>query len=168
MGKRGLFLDWGGTLVLTRDNRTVLDEDGHPVLMPHVPERLAAVRPQFDRCFIVSNQGRIGRGEITETEVIERFGWLNRLLGAPFTDWRLCPHQASGGCHCRKPRPGMFLDLATAWNLDLDRSLHVGDSPSDRDAAAAAGIRTFHWARDFFGWERDPRAGAGDGDRPSP
>jgi D-glycero-D-manno-heptose 1,7-bisphosphate phosphatase len=153
MGGRGLFLDWGGTLVLTRDNRTVLDADSYLVLMPHVPERLAAARPEFDGCFIVSNQGRIGRGEITEVEVIERFRWLNERLGTPFTDWRLCPHQPEGGCPCRKPQPGMFLDLAAVWNLDLDRSIHVGDSPSDRDAAAAAGIRTFRWAHDFFGWE---------------
>ena len=162
MGNRALFLDWGGTLVLTRDNRTVLDEDGHPVLMPHVPERLAAVRSRFDACFIVSNQGRIEREEITEAEVIARFRWLNSRLGAPFTDWRLCPHQAGGACLCRKPRPGMFLDLAAAWGLDLDRSIHVGDSPSDREAAAAAGIQTFHWAHDFFGWKSSARTVTGD------
>jgi histidinol phosphatase-like enzyme len=49
-------------------------------------------------------------------------------------------------------RPGMFLDLARAWNLDLAGSTHVGDSPKDRDAALAAGVGTFVWARDFFAW----------------
>jgi histidinol phosphatase-like enzyme len=44
----------------------------------------------------------------------------------------------------------MFLDLAATWNLDLARSVHVGDSPRDRDGAAAAGIGDFRWARDFF------------------
>ncbi len=73
----------------------------------------------------MSNQGRIGRGEITEAAVLERFRWLNRRLGAPFTDWRLCPHQAGEGCRCRKPQPGMFLELAAAWDLDLERSIHV-------------------------------------------
>jgi len=39
------------------------------------------------------------------------------------------------------------------------RSTHVGDSEKDRDAAAAAGVGTFVWARDFFGWDpRGPRA----------
>jgi HAD superfamily hydrolase (TIGR01662 family) len=149
---RALFLDWGGTLVLTRDNRTVLDADGHPVLMPRVPETLARVRADFDARFIVSNQGRIARGEITEAEVLQRFRWVNQRLGEPFTDWRLCPHPDGHGCACRKPRPAMFLDLAAAWDLDLARSVHVGDSPSDRDGAAAAGIADFRWARDFFGW----------------
>ena len=46
----------------------------------------------------------------------------------------------------------MFLDLASAWALDLSGSTHVGDSDKDREAARAAGIGTFVWAKDFFGW----------------
>ena len=84
--ERALFLDFGGTLVLARDGRTVVDGDGNPLLMPHVPEVLARMRPRFDTCFIVSNQARIGRGEITEAEVRRRFEWLNERLGRPFTD----------------------------------------------------------------------------------
>jgi histidinol-phosphate phosphatase family protein len=151
-GTRALFLDWGGTLALTRDNRTVLDASGRPLLMPNVVERLARERPGYDACFIVSNQARISRGEISEAEVHRRFDWVNEQLGRPFADWRLCPHDDEHGCRCRKPQPGMFLDLARAWGVDLRASTHVGDSPKDRDAAAAAGIGTFVWAKDFFGW----------------
>jgi D-glycero-D-manno-heptose 1,7-bisphosphate phosphatase len=150
--KRALFLDWGGTLAVTRDNRTIVDANGHPRLAPNVAERLARERSAYDACFIVSNQARIGRGEISEAEVVRRFQWADAQLGRPFTDWRLCPHGDDDGCPCRKPLPGMFLDLARAWDLDLPRSTHVGDSPKDRDAAAAAGIGTFVWAKDFFGW----------------
>jgi histidinol-phosphate phosphatase family protein len=149
---RALFLDWGGTLALTRDNRTVVDADGRPQLMPHVAERLADARPRFGACFIVSNQARISRGEISEAEVRRRFGWANERLGRPFADWRLCPHGEEHGCACRKPKPGMFLDLALAWDVDLAASTHVGNSAKDRDAAIAAGVGTFVWARDFFGW----------------
>jgi D-glycero-D-manno-heptose 1,7-bisphosphate phosphatase len=150
--RRALFLDWGGTLAVTRDNRTVVDRDGQPRLAPNVAETLARERPRFDACFIVSNQARISRGEISEAEVLRRFGWANQRLGHPFTDWRLCPHGDEHGCECRKPRPGMFVDLARAWDLDLTGSTHVGDSGKDRDAAVAAGIGTFVWAKDFFGW----------------
>jgi histidinol-phosphate phosphatase family protein len=149
---RALFLDWGGTLVQTRDNRTVLDAEGRPILMPNVPERLARARPAFGAFFIVSNQARILRGEISEAEVVRRFGWANERLGRPFTDWRFCPHGDEHGCACRKPRPGMFLDLARAWHVDLAASTHVGDADKDREAARAAGVGTFVWARDFFGW----------------
>jgi D-glycero-D-manno-heptose 1,7-bisphosphate phosphatase len=151
-GKRALFLDWGGTLALTKDNRTVVDAAGHPVLMRNVAATLARERPHFDLCFIVSNQGRISRGEISAAEVVRRFAWANTQLGGPFTDWRLCPHGDEHGCDCRKPNPGMFLELAGAHDVALPASVHVGDSAKDRDAAARAGVGSFVWARDFFGW----------------
>jgi len=150
--KRALFLDWGGTLAVTRDNRTVVDSNGQPRLAANVAETLARERSRFDACFIVSNQARVSRGEISEAEVLRRFGWANERLGHPFTDWRLCPHDDEHGCQCRKPRPGMFLDLARSWDLDLAGSTHVGDSGKDRDAASAAGVGTFVWAKDFFAW----------------
>jgi FMN phosphatase YigB (HAD superfamily) len=46
----------------------------------------------------------------------------------------------------------MFLELATAHGIALVESTHVGDSDKDRDAAAAAGIRDFRRAADFFAW----------------
>lgn len=150
--KRALFLDWGGTLALARDNRTVVDAAGHPVLMPNVAETLARERPRYDACFIVSNQARIGRGEISDAEVARRFRWANERLGSPFTDWRLCPHGDEDACACRKPKPAMFLDLARSYGIDLAASTHVGDSTKDREAAERAGIGHFAWAKEFFGW----------------
>jgi D-glycero-D-manno-heptose 1,7-bisphosphate phosphatase len=151
--KRALFLDWGGTLVLTERSRTVVDAAGHPVLTPNVVATLDRERPRFDVCFIVSNQARISTGEISDAEVIRRFAWANEQLGGPFTGWRLCPHTDSDDCRCRKPRPGMFLELAGLHDVNLGASTHVGDSEKDRDAARDAGVGTFVWARDFFGWE---------------
>lgn len=151
-GARALFLDWGGTLARTRDNRTVVDAEGRPLLQPNVPETLARVRGDYDACFIVSNQARVSKGEITEAEVLGRFAWADRRLGRPFTAWLICPHDDAHGCACRKPRPGMFLELAARHGLDLGASTHVGDSEKDRDAARAAGVGRFFWAREFFGW----------------
>jgi D-glycero-D-manno-heptose 1,7-bisphosphate phosphatase len=151
-GRRALFLDWGGTLAQTRDNRTLVDAEGHPVLQPHVPETLARVRGDYDACFIVSNQARVKKGEITEAEVVRRFAWAHERLGRPFTGWLICPHDDADRCACRKPQPGMFLELAARHAVDLGASTHVGDSDKDRDAARAAGIAHFVWSRDFFGW----------------
>jgi histidinol-phosphate phosphatase family protein len=147
--RRALFLDWGGTLVVTRENRTLVDLDGNPLLAPHVADTLIRVRPHFDLAFIVSNQARIGRGEISEEEVLRRFTWANGHLGKPFDDWRICPHGDADACACRKPRPGMFLDLAATHDVDFEVSLHVGDSQKDREAARAVGL-PFAWAHDFF------------------
>lgn len=151
-GARALFLDWGGTLARTRDHRTIVDVEGRPLLQPNVPETLARVRGDYDACFIVSNQARVSKGEITEAEVLGRFAWADQQLGRPFTAWLICPHDDAHGCACRKPRPGMFLELATRHGLDLGASTHVGDSEKDHDAARAAGVGRFVWAHEFFGW----------------
>jgi HAD superfamily hydrolase (TIGR01662 family) len=99
-----------------------------------------------------ANQARVSKGEISEAEVLRRFAWANERLGRPFTAWLLCPHDDADGCACRKPKPGMFLDLAARHHLDLAASTHVGDSEKDRDAARAAGVGEFVWAREFFRW----------------
>jgi HAD-hyrolase-like protein len=56
----------------------------------------------------------------------------------------------AAGCDCRKPKPGMFRELARLYDVALSASTHVGDSGKDRDAAMAAGVGTFVWARDFL------------------
>lgn len=77
-GRRALFLDWGGTLALAREQRTV---EGNPVFMPNVESTLARVGPGFERCFIVSDQARVGKDEITEAEVVRRFAWAKDFFG---------------------------------------------------------------------------------------
>ncbi|HEV8261246.1 MAG TPA: HAD hydrolase-like protein, partial [Burkholderiales bacterium] len=52
-----------------------------------------------------------------------------------------CPHAAEADCDCRKPRPGMFLDIAQRFNVDLAGVPSVGDSLRDLQAAAAAGAQ---------------------------
>src|SRR2546422_8928184 len=99
--KRALFLDWGGTLARTENNRTVVDTADHPVLMPNVGATLARERPRFDACFIVSNQARVSKGEISAAEVLRRFSWANEGLGSAFTHDRPVPPAEPDGCDCR-------------------------------------------------------------------
>jgi len=122
------------------------------MLTPNVAATMARVRADYNACFIASNQPRISLGEITEAEVLRRFAWANERLAGAFTDWRLCPHTDAERCLCRKPKPGMFLELAAQYGIDLTDSTSVGDTDRDRLAAAAAGIGKFTWASDFFGW----------------
>src|SRR3989442_16034255 len=110
--KRALFLDWGGTLALTENNRTVVDTAGHPVLMPNVGATLARERPRFDACFIVSNQARVSKGEISAAEVLRRFARANERLGGPFTHYPPFPPPDADGCDRPKPPPRRFLALA--------------------------------------------------------
>jgi D-glycero-D-manno-heptose 1,7-bisphosphate phosphatase len=55
---------------------------------------------------------------------------------------RTCDHDDADRCHCRKPLPGMLLDAARAWGIDLASSVMVGDRAKDILAGRAAGCAT--------------------------
>jgi D-glycero-D-manno-heptose 1,7-bisphosphate phosphatase len=52
-----------------------------------------------------------------------------------------CPHAADAGCACRKPRPGMLLEIAERFNVALGGVPVIGDSLRDLQAASEAGAR---------------------------
>lgn len=60
----------------------------------------------------------------------------------PLDDIFVCMHGRDGGCECKKPKPGMLLQAAEKWNIDLRSSFVVGDMASDVCAGKTAGCRT--------------------------
>jgi len=53
-----------------------------------------------------------------------------------------CPHEKWPACSCRKPAPGMLLDAARKYQLDLAASWMIGDSEVDVEAGRNAGCKT--------------------------
>ncbi len=100
--------------------------------------------------FIVTNQAGIARGLYDEEAVVRLHNWMKeefRARGAYIDDCCYCPHHPSSGsglyrrsCDCRKPAPGMLLELARKWRVDLAHSLLVGDRDTDIKAAHNAGV----------------------------
>lgn len=101
---------------------------------------------------IASNQDHVGYGLI-ESDVAHRL--LRELIHAASNgvvrdaEIRFCPHRLDEPCNCRKPAPGMLLDIMRARGISALDTLFVGDSHVDQEAARAAGVR-FVWAGDFF------------------
>jgi histidinol-phosphate phosphatase family protein len=50
-----------------------------------------------------------------------------------------CPHDWDAGCECRKPKPGLLFQAQRELNLDLSRTIFIGDDERDEQAADAAG-----------------------------
>ena len=93
---------------------------------------------------VVSNQSGVEKGlvgRVSLRQITARF--VNQLArhGARIDAVYYCPHTDEQACSCRKPKPGLLLQAARDYRIDLSRSVMVGDSPSDIDAAVAAGCQ---------------------------
>ncbi len=120
-------------------------------LLPGAAAGVHAAHAAGALTFLVTNQSGVARGFYTEADVVALHRHLAELLareGARFDDIVYCPHLPDAAvaayrldCSCRKPKPGMILDLMARWPVDRGRSAMIGDKPSDMEAARAAGIR---------------------------
>jgi len=137
-----VFLDRDG--VINRDRREYVRRWAEFQFLPGVLEAFRLLAPLPYRIIVVTNQSAIGRGFI-DRSVVEN---IHRLMiaeiagaGGRVDAVYYCPHAPEAGCDCRKPRPGLFLQAASDWQLDLETSWAIGDSARDIAAASAIGVR---------------------------
>lgn len=139
-----VFLDRDGTLnERPADHDYVRSSDAFAWL-PGAIEGIVALAGAGFALFVVSNQRGVARGLIGPgvLDAIERR--VQSALaphGVAIEAFRYCVHELDAGCDCRKPAPGMLLDLSAEHVLDRARSWMVGDSASDMEAGRAAGCR---------------------------
>lgn len=130
-------------VLFDRDGTLVHDVpyNGDPTLVTPVPTARAAVGIARDaglRLGIVTNQRGVALGRLTRAQVDAVNARVTELLG-PFDGIAVCPHDTAAGCGCRKPRPGMVLELAARWGVDPADCAVIGDTAADVGAAEAVG-----------------------------
>jgi len=94
---------------------------------------------------VVSNQASVGKGLMSRSAlatITERFVSALARRAARIDAVYYCPHAPDEACSCRKPRPGLLVEAARDWRIDLGRSVLVGDSLRDIEAARAACCRS--------------------------
>jgi D-glycero-D-manno-heptose 1,7-bisphosphate phosphatase len=153
--KRAVFLDRDGVInrVFVRDG--VTHPPAHPAefeLLPGVVEAAGRLHAAGFALVVVTNQPDVARGSQTVAGVEALNDRVRFLL--PVLDVLTCFHDTAAGCDCRKPRPGLLLEAARRWRLDLPRSFLVGDRWSDVAAGRAAGCRTVLVETPYGGRER--------------
>lgn len=117
------------------------------------PQALAMFHNCGLACFLVTNQSGIGKGLYGVAEMTAFNNHLCReaeSAGGKITDIAYCAHHPQAvhpewraPSPRRKPAPGMILELAEKWNIDLGASVMIGDRDSDVAAGEAAGCHTY-------------------------
>jgi len=108
-------------------------------LLPGVAEACAALRAAGFLLIVVTNQPDVARGTQNRQTVAAIHAVIREKV--PLDDIRVCYHDDDDGCECRKPKPGLLLEAAKDWDIDIRCSFLVGDRWKDIAAARNAGCR---------------------------
>jgi D-glycero-D-manno-heptose 1,7-bisphosphate phosphatase len=137
-----VILDRDGTINEDSDEFVKSPEEWRP--LKGSLEAIARLTQADYRVVVATNQSGIARGLLDTRTLFAIHDTLLRALaqlGGRIDAFFFCPHAPDAGCPCRKPQPGMLLEVARRFNVALDDVCMVGDSLRDLQAAAAAGAR---------------------------
>ncbi|HEY4182051.1 MAG TPA: D-glycero-beta-D-manno-heptose 1,7-bisphosphate 7-phosphatase [Kofleriaceae bacterium] len=147
--RRCVFLDRDGVI---NTEVAYLHDPEQLEIIAGVPQAIAQLSRTGAAVVVVTNQAGIARGKYTEHELAAVTARVDEILAAAGTHLDrtyFCPHHPDAGigdykreCRCRKPAPGMLEQAATELDLDLARSILVGDKITDLQAGRAAGCAT--------------------------
>ena len=142
MNKPAIFLDRDGVIIENRANYVLSWEDVE--IFDEAIEALVRYAGSDYLFVIVTNQSPIGRGLLdlsVAQSINEQLVNIIERRGGRIDRWTLCPHAPSDQCHCRKPEPGMLIEVANELNIDLSKSIMIGDALTDLKAGMNAGVR---------------------------
>jgi D-glycero-D-manno-heptose 1,7-bisphosphate phosphatase len=101
---------------------------------------------------VVTNQPDVARGTQTREGVETLNDRVRNEL--PVEAVLTCYHDDIDNCDCRKPKPGLLLQAAVRWHINLDKSFMVGDRWSDVKAGQVSGCSTILIERSYSRSER--------------
>ncbi|WP_349407317.1 HAD family hydrolase [Pseudalkalibacillus sp. SCS-8] len=147
--KKAVFLDRDG--VINQNERPVNRPD-ELILFPKAGEAIRLLNEAGYSVFVVTNQGGVGLGYLTENDfhdIHEKMEEDLKAAGAYVHEIQACIHKPNAGCVCRKPDAGMLLTLADKHEIDLPHSYMVGDRITDIQAGEKAGTQTIFIGTDM-------------------
>lgn len=148
--KKAVFLDKDGVI-----NKVIM-RNGKPSspwrleefkFLPNIQKYLKIFKKMGFLNIIFTNQPDVRRGFLK----IEDLKKMHRLVREKLSvdDIKVCPHDDRDNCSCRKPKPGLILQAAKKWSIDLKESYVIGDSWKDMGAGKTAGCKTILIRRNY-------------------
>lgn len=146
---KAIFLDRDGTIIIDKHYLHKVEE------VEFLPGSLEALK-NFDtdgyKLFLVTNQSGVSRGYFNYESIKPIHSHMNLILKknniSPFQDIKICPHQASDQCDCRKPSPKMIMELIEKYKIDPANSFMFGDKDSDVQAGINANLKASFLIKD--------------------
>lgn len=138
-----LILDRDGTLNRSRDDYVASPDEWEA--LPGALEAVARLNQGGWRVVLATNQSGIGRGLFDMASLNAIHAKMHRQLaaaGARIEAIFMCPHAPEDQCACRKPAPGLFLQVGARFGVPLANVHAAGNAMRHVRAAAAAGCRT--------------------------
>lgn len=151
--QKAIFLDRDGVI---NEEISFISKPEDLVLYDFTPAAIRRINQSEYKSIIITNQSVIARNLCTIEELKVIHNKMETLLGkqkAKIDALYYCPHHPDKGypeeraeykidCFCRKPKPGMILDAAFDFNIDLSKSFIIGDSERDIETGNNAGCTT--------------------------
>lgn len=137
-----LILDRDGTLNRSREDYVASPDEWEA--LPGALEAVARLNHGGWRVVLATNQSGIGRGLFEMASLNAIHAKMHRQLaavGARVEAVFFCPHAPEDGCDCRKPAPGLFLQIAARFGISVGSIQSAGNAIRHVQAAAAAGCR---------------------------
>jgi D-glycero-D-manno-heptose 1,7-bisphosphate phosphatase len=144
-----IFLDRDGVINRRKIDGYVLDWSEF-VFIPGIREALKQLATLDLPTILISNQAAVGKCLLDAARLEQITEQMQKALlfdGAPLTAAYYCTHRREENCPCRKPKPGLLRRAAEDFDIDLRRSIFIGDSESDLEAGEAAGCRPILFGR---------------------
>ena len=139
-----IILDRDGVINEDSDNYIKSPQEWIPI--PGSLEAIARLNKAHYRVVVATNQSGIARGYYDLETLNAMHGKMNDLLaqlGGRVDGVFFCPHGPDDGCDCRKPRSGLFKQIAKRMNVSLRGIPAIGDSLRDIKAAQHVGAKPY-------------------------
>jgi D-glycero-D-manno-heptose 1,7-bisphosphate phosphatase len=134
-----IVLDRDGVINHDSDAYIKSAEEWHPI--EGSLEAIARLNHSGYTVAVASNQSGLARGYFNvealaamHKKMDDKLAKIGGRIDAIF----YCPHGPDDGCSCRKPKPGMLLEIGQRFNVPLKDVVFIGDSVSDIKAASNA------------------------------
>jgi len=137
-----IILDRDG--VINQDSDKFIKSADEFIPIPGSLEAISRLNHAGFSVMVATNQSGIARGLLTIETLNSMHDKLRRLLsafGGHIDGIFYCPHGPDDHCECRKPRSGLFMDIAQRSKCNLSDVFAVGDSLRDLQAAESAGAK---------------------------